>query len=112
MTGFAPLSTHVLDLERGEPARGVAVELERLADGRWERVVAARTDADGRLRDWVPADGWAAGDFRLVFATAPYLGPPAFFPEVAVAFRVSDPAAHHHVPLLLSRNGYTTYRGS
>jgi 5-hydroxyisourate hydrolase len=29
-----------------------------------------------------------------------------------VAFRVADPAEHHHVPLLLSPFGYSTYRGS
>jgi 5-hydroxyisourate hydrolase len=31
---------------------------------------------------------------------------------VAVDFRVSDPAAHYHVPLLVSPYGYSTYRGS
>jgi 5-hydroxyisourate hydrolase len=109
----APISTHVLDLERGEPARGVAVRLERAADGGgWRTVAHSRTDADGRLRGWVPADAWAAGDYRLVFATEAYLGPPAFFPEVVVGFRVTDPDVHHHVPLLLNRHGYTTYRGS
>ena len=32
--------------------------------------------------------------------------------EVTVAFHVRDPERHYHVPLLLSRFGYTTYRGS
>jgi hydroxyisourate hydrolase len=112
---YAPISTHVLDLERGEPARGVVVRLDRRdqADAQaWQRLGEGRTDADGRLRDWVPAAGWTAGDYRLVFATEPYLGPPAFFPEVVVGFRVVDVHTHHHVPLLLSRHGYTTYRGS
>ena len=27
-------------------------------------------------------------------------------------FQVSDPAEHHHVPLLLGPFGYSTYRGS
>jgi hydroxyisourate hydrolase len=108
----APLSTHVLDLERGEPARGVAVRLEQgVLDG-WVRMADGRTDGDGRLRDWVDADTWRAGDYRLVFAAESYLGPPAFFPEIVIGFRVVDPDAHHHVPLLLNRHGYTTYRGS
>ena len=29
-----------------------------------------------------------------------------------IAFEVTDPTAHYHVPLLLSPYGYTTYRGS
>jgi 5-hydroxyisourate hydrolase len=48
----------------------------------------------------------------LFFYTEPYLGGDAFFPEVTVAFHVHDPDRNYHVPLLLSRYGYTTYRGS
>jgi len=98
------LSTHVLDTARGEPAAGVPVRLESL-DG--QRLAEGVTDQDGRLRDWVPAWHWRAGTYRLVFATAG-----AFFPEVAVVFRVADPDRHYHVPLLLSPFGYTVYRGS
>ncbi len=34
-----------------------------------------------------------------------------FFPSVAVTFDVRE-AGHHHVPLLLSPYGYSTYRGT
>ncbi|WP_116069845.1 2-oxo-4-hydroxy-4-carboxy-5-ureidoimidazoline decarboxylase [Asanoa ferruginea] len=104
----APLSTHVLDLERGRPAAGVPVRLERGA----ETLAKGRTDDDGRLREWVPEDGWAAGDYRLVFDVAGYLDGATFFPEITIGFRVTAPDQHHHVPLLLNRHGYTTYRGS
>jgi 5-hydroxyisourate hydrolase len=106
------LSTHVLDNARGEPAAGVPVTLERHAGEGWATVATGHTDADGRLRDWVPAERWGAGRYRLVFDTAAYLGPDAFFPEVSVVFAVADPGRHHHVPLLLSPFGYATYRGS
>jgi 5-hydroxyisourate hydrolase len=106
------LSTHVLDNATGEPARGVPVRLERREGEGWRAVAAGRTDTDGRLRDWVPGGAWAAGTYRLIFDTAAHLGPGAFFPEVAVVFQVADPGRHHHVPLLLSPYGYTTYRGS
>ncbi|MEH1128277.1 hydroxyisourate hydrolase [Micromonospora sp. CPCC 206061] len=106
------LSTHVLDNSTGTPARGVPVRLERRDGDGWSPVAAGATDADGRLRDWVPEGQWRADVYRLVFDTAGHLGPDAFFPEVAVVFRVADTARHHHVPLLLSPYGYTTYRGS
>jgi len=106
------LSTHVLDNARGEPAAGVPVTLERADGAGWTTVATGRTDGDGRLRGWVPDGRWGSGRYRLVFDTAAYLGPDAFFPEVTVVFTVADPTRHYHVPLLLSPFGYATYRGS
>lgn len=106
------LSTHVLDVARGEPARGVPVRLQRYDAPAWVDVADGRTDTDGRLRDWVPAAKWRAGTYRLTFDTATCLGADAFFPEVTVVFSVADAQLHLHVPLLLSPFGYTTYRGS
>jgi 5-hydroxyisourate hydrolase len=34
------------------------------------------------------------------------------YPYVEIAFEVRDGEQHYHVPLLLTANGYTTYRGS
>ena len=51
------------------------------------------------------------GDYRIVFDTGRYQ-PDGFYPEVVVVFRVTDPAGHYHVPLLLSPFSYATYRGS
>lgn len=102
------LSTHVLDAATGRPAAGVPVRLER--DG--AVVARAVTDADGRvgaLGDLV------AGVHRIVFDTAAHFAATAttgFYPEVVVAFTVTDPGQHHHVPLLLSPFAYSTYRGS
>jgi 5-hydroxyisourate hydrolase-like protein (transthyretin family) len=70
-------------------------------------VADGRTDADGRLRDWVPDSDWSEGRYRLVFETSG-----AFFPEVVVVFEVLEPNRPYHVPLLLSPYGYTTYRGT
>ncbi len=103
------LSTHVLDLALGEPVPGLAVRLDREVDGGWVEIAAGSTDSDGRLRDWVPAAQWHAGRYRITFDTA---ARSAFFPQVCILFAVADPARHHHVPLLLSPYGYTTYRGS
>jgi 5-hydroxyisourate hydrolase len=106
------LSTHVLDNASGMPAPGVPVRLERSGDDGWAAVADGVTDADGRLRDWVPDTEWGAGMYRLVFDTAAFLGNDAFFPQVSVTFQVNEPERHHHVPLLLSPYSYTTYRGS
>ena len=100
------LSTHVLDAVTGAPAQGVPVRLER--DG--AVLAEAVTDADGRVRDRGPL---TVGVHRLTFDTAAWFGAtPTFYPEVTIAFTVTDPGAHHHVPLLLSPFAYSTYRGS
>jgi 5-hydroxyisourate hydrolase len=107
------VTTHVLDTSSGRPAEGVPVVLERAAGDRWEVVGEGTTDADGRVRELGPAVG--AGRHRLRFDTAAYLGPRAFFPEVAVVFAIDGGEGardHEHVPLLLSPYGYSTYRGS
>ncbi|MGH3417001.1 MAG: hydroxyisourate hydrolase [Actinocrinis sp.] len=114
------LSTHVLDTVLGQPAAGISVRLEAASpDGGWMPLVSTRTDRDGRAReDFTAPAGRAlhAGDYRLVFDTAGYFADQGvkdfFYPEVAVAFTVADPDAHHHVPLLLSPYGYSTYRGT
>jgi 5-hydroxyisourate hydrolase len=102
------VTTHVLDTATGRPAAGIAVRFET---GEGKPVADGRTDNDGRIRDLGP-ESLDAGVYRLVFDTGAYLGPDAFFPEVALTFRISDGTAHHHVPLLLSPFAYSTYRGS
>jgi 5-hydroxyisourate hydrolase len=96
------------------------VVLERVGavDGSGTRREIARgtTDADGRVRELVPAGASLdAGTYCLTFDTAAYStssGQESFYPQVTVFFMVSNPAQHYHVPLLLSPYGYSTYRGS
>ena len=114
---MSPITTHVLDLSLGRPARGMAVELlAQDADGSWNVLARSLTDTDGRARELLPEGHQLdAGAYRLRFDTAAYfqtLGARAFYPEVVVTFRVDDRLAHYHVPLLLSPFGYSTYRGS
>ncbi len=104
------ITTHVLDTARGRPAAGVPIRLERKDGADWSLVGEGHTDADGRQRT-LTAGEVAPGVYRLHFDVAAYLGDAAFYPFVEVAFVVRE-AAHHHVPLLLSPFGYSTYRGS
>jgi len=104
------LSTHVLDAVLGAPAHGVPVRLERRGPAGWTLLAERVTGPDGRIADL--STGLAAGSYRLVFDTGSYLGPEAFYPEVAITFQVSGAGQHYHVPLLLSPYAYSTYRGS
>jgi 5-hydroxyisourate hydrolase len=133
---MSAITTHVLDTVLGKPAVGVTVRLEKLEGGGWlevpdteapageppERVrdapcdwveiATSATDADGRCRDL--AANAPAGGYRLTFDTGSYLerlGRTSIYPEISITF-TCDGKGHYHLPLLLSDNSYTTYRGS
>ena len=111
------ITTHVLDLASGSPARGVAVKLELMTGDRgWIALAEKTTDADGRVKDLLAAGAKLdPGRYRLTFATGAYFaarGLEHFHPEAAITFEVKDGAQHYHVPLLVSPFGYSTYRGS
>jgi len=115
------ITTHILDTAAGRPARGVPVELERLAESvfggsmDWEPVGAGVTDDDGRQRELTQVGPVDPGVYRIRFKTGEYFTAnkiAGFFPVVEIQFTVDDGAQHYHVPLLLSPYGYSTYRGS
>ncbi len=110
------LSTHVLDTATGVPAPGsrcpsnvrTATAGTDLVDGRPTPTAASAASS--------PGGALTAGVHRLTFDVAGDCGRVAggttFFPEVTSTFAVTAPDEHHHVPLLLSPFGYSTYRGS
>ena len=109
----ARVTTHILDLQAGRPAGGIAVSLHRVGSGRDQLIAEAITDADGRIDSWNGPLELATGSYRLSFAVASHFAPrDTFYDEVQIRFVVRDPEEHHHVPLLLSPFGYSTYRGS
>ena len=104
------LSTHVLDAVTGRPVTDMAVTLTD-ADG--NVLAEPSTDGDGRVTEL--AGGELSGVYRLRFDTATYFARQsvaAFYPEIVIAFEVTDPAGKYHVPVLLSPYAYSTYRGS
>jgi 5-hydroxyisourate hydrolase len=111
------ISTHVLDTARGKPAKDLPVRLERReASGDWRPLASSRTDQDGRCSQLLLDEKLLpAGLYRLTFDTANYFAAEnvdGLYPFVEIAFQVRDGESHIHIPLLLSPNGYTTYRGS
>lgn len=79
-------------------------------------MASGETDSDGRCQDLVPVgDRLSVGVYRITFVTERYFAArrvEGLYPVVAVTFTVREAAAHYHIPLLLSPNGYTTYRGT
>ena len=111
------ISTHILDLVLGKPAKDVSVRLEKQnTPADWRLLTSARTDQDGRCAQLLPeGEDLSAGVYRLSFDTGSYYALQkidALHPVVEVTFRARDGESHFHIPLLLSPNGYTTYRGS
>lgn len=118
MTG---LTTHVLDTALGRPARGLKIQLVRMSGEEPELIRTVFTNDDGRVDGGPILSGeeFAVGFYELLFHAGDYLkahgaavSDPPFLDVIPIRFGISDPAAHYHVPLLLSPYGYSTYRGS
>jgi 5-hydroxyisourate hydrolase len=111
---MSPITTHVLDTALGRPAAGVPLLLSKFGHGGWIVVGRGATDADGRCKDLLKEGSPKKGVYRLTFDVARYFKKTrrtGFYPSISIDFAVRD-ARHHHVPLLLSPWGYSTYRGS
>lgn len=110
------LSSHILDISTGTPAKGVTVKLEKLNDKTktWMQVDSKVTDENGRIKDFLDASKSNVGTYRLTFFVADYFKSnrvETFYPFIEVVFQIKDPS-HYHVPITLSPYGYSTYRGS
>ena len=109
------LSTHILDTALGKPAAGVEVELASQRDNDWKLLGKGATDSDGRCRTLLGEQPLEEAIYKLRFFTRAYYESQrltGLYPFVDIVFEVREPDQHHHIPLLLTANGYTTYRGS
>jgi 5-hydroxyisourate hydrolase len=110
------VSTHILDTARGVPAREVPVSLARQIGGNWQVLRTDKTDVDGRCRQLLSeSESLDLGYYRVRFETSAYYAAQqiaGLYPYVEIVFEVRDAEQHFHIPLLLTANGYTTYRGS
>ena len=114
------LTTHVLDIAAGSPARAMTIELSRV-EGDSRRLVARfETNADGRCdAPLLSGDDMQPGIWEIAFHVAAYyrargvtLSDPPFLDVVSVRFGIASATQHYHVPLLVSPWSYSTYRGS
>ncbi|KAK2842815.1 hypothetical protein Q5P01_013015 [Channa striata] len=113
----SPLSTHVLNTGDGVPAARMALSLHRLDSSLmiWNLLSVGTTDEDGRCPGLISRDSFSPGMYKLRFETSSYwesLGQSCFYPYVEVVFSISEPEQKFHLPLLMSRFSYSTYRGS
>jgi 5-hydroxyisourate hydrolase len=109
------LSTHILDTAIGRPAANVSLILSKLSGEVWEKIGRGATDADGRCKTLLGDSPLDAATYKIKFATSEYFSAQSLtglYPYVEIVFTVTDPEQHYHIPLLLTANGYTTYRGS
>jgi 5-hydroxyisourate hydrolase len=109
------LSTHILDTALGRPAADVSLVLAQQVANHWHEIGRGTTDNDGRCRTLLGDSELSASVYRLRFEVAPYFaaqGLASLYPFVEIVFQVRDSTQHHHIPLLLTANGFTTYRGS
>jgi 5-hydroxyisourate hydrolase len=109
------LSTHILDTAIGRPAANVSLALSKLSGNTWYGIGRGATDADGRCKTLLGDAPLEAATYKINFATAEYYAAQnltGLYPYVEIVFTITDPTQHYHIPLLLTANGYTTYRGS
>src|SRR3954454_17994123 len=103
------ITTHVLDTARGGPAVGVTVILELRQASEWTPVGRGVTDEKGRVMS-LTSGPISPGAYRLTFDVAAYQREMGFnvtfFPEVRIAFNVSDSEEHCLGLLRLSPFGY------
>ena len=113
------ISTHILDTSLGRPVPNVTLTLFELryepTDEGWYEVGTSRTDSDGRCKDLLGSNPLRSTAYKLRFAVSEYFHAqklPGIYPFIEVVFTVVDASQHYHIPLLLTANSYTTYRGS
>ena len=103
------VSALVRDLGRGCAAARIPIELDVFITGHgWREVGHGVTNDEGRVLGF--GEPAAEGVYRLMCDIASY-EPDSFFPSISLTFEVRDPHEHIQLAVLLSRFGYSAYRG-
>ena len=113
------MSIHVIDVSRGVPAAGMAVEVLSIEAGGNNRISTGAIGAQGHYDDAALltrtlAPGRYAARFeigRYYRAAGVALPEPAFLESVLFEFGLADSAQHYHLPLKMTPWGYSLFRG-
>ena len=113
------ISIHVIDVSRGVPAAGMAVEVFSEEAGKQKRISAGAINAQGHYDDTALATRvLAAGRYVARFEIGRYyrgagmgVPDPAFLESVLFEFGLAEPAQHYHLPLKMTAWGYSLFRG-
>lgn len=102
------LSTHILDINSGQPASNVKVELYNLDQNRqWVKISEKFTKKNGRIADFLPyekTENRSFGVYKLKFYTKDYYishKVDSFYPFVEVSFELLKDQKHYHIPITL-----------
>jgi 5-hydroxyisourate hydrolase len=119
--GASPrLTVHAIDGYHGATGAGLRMELSRFEDGRWQRLLTARTVAGGRTaQPLLEGEDYRAGRYELLLHLDEYfealgakLPQPGFLAQVPLRFVIRDAGERVHLPVQFSPWGYSYYRGS
>lgn len=102
------LSTHILDINSGQPASNVKVELYNLDQNQqWVKISEKFTKKNGRIADFLPyekTENRSFGVYKLKFYTRDYYishKVDSFYPFVEVSFELLKDQKHYHIPSYL-----------
>jgi 5-hydroxyisourate hydrolase len=115
-TATYQLSSHILDISKGQPVSDVIIRLGKLNEKTnvWAFIEEKRTDKNGRVGDFLETSKTNVGVYKLIYFTSDYFKHQkiaSFYPFIEVVFQMKD-TNHYHVPITLSPFGYSTYRGN
>ncbi len=110
---MATISSHVLNGLDGTHAASIAMKLVNVDTG--VTLLESRTDDGGRFSQAVDIENAVAEHrYELIISTAEYwlnrdVESDQFIDEIVLRFRMPDPDARYHKPLIIAPNSYSTW---
>ena len=109
---ISQLTTHVEDTSLNAPGKNMTIRLKHFVNNSWCTLAQGVTNIDGKIEDLLPSGkNVLPGNYKMVFETGNYYRAnniAGFYPEVEIFFTVPD-VAQYHIPLVITRDGYSTF---
>ncbi|XP_044752917.1 uncharacterized protein LOC123312514 [Coccinella septempunctata] len=112
---FPHISTQVTDAVRGCPVSGLAISLYKLIEGKWTYINEGYTNHEGRFSKFIEGSNFTSGRYKLHYDVDKYFESKkqsSLYPFIEIVFDCKNFNTNYHIPLILSPNGYTTFKGS